>query len=52
MSQKGSITTADYLPYSDYQKLVQSLINEKNIGGPAIAYCPSVPVCVSLMYAS
>lgn len=29
MSQKGSITTADYLPYSDYQKLVQSLINEK-----------------------
>lgn len=29
MSQKGSITTADYLPYSDYQKLVQTLINEK-----------------------
>lgn len=29
MSQKGSITTADYLPYSDYQKLVQALINEK-----------------------
>lgn len=29
MSKKGSITTADYLPYSDYQKLVQTLINEK-----------------------
>ena len=29
MSLKGSITTADYLPYADYQKLVQTLINEK-----------------------
>ena len=29
MSKKGSITTADYLPYADYQKLVQSLIDEK-----------------------
>lgn len=29
MSRKGSITTADYLPFKDYQKLVQSLINEK-----------------------
>jgi integrase len=29
MSQKGSITTADYLPYEDYQKLVQALIDEK-----------------------
>ena len=29
MSKKGSITTSDYLPYKDYQKLVQSLINEK-----------------------
>lgn len=29
MSQKGSVTTADYLPYADYQKLVQTLINEK-----------------------
>lgn len=28
MSKKGSITTADYLPFSDYQKLVQTLINE------------------------
>lgn len=28
MSLKGSITTADYLPFSDYQKLVQSLIDE------------------------
>lgn len=29
MSMKGSITTADYLPYEDYQRLVQSLIDEK-----------------------
>lgn len=29
MSVKGSITTADYLPYEDYQRLVQSLIDEK-----------------------
>lgn len=29
MSMKGSVTTADYLPYADYQKLVQTLINEK-----------------------
>lgn len=29
MSLKGSITTADYLPYEDYQKLVQALIDEK-----------------------
>lgn len=29
MSKKGSITTADYLPYKDYQKLVQALIDEK-----------------------
>lgn len=29
MSVKGSITTSDYLPYKDYQRLVQSLINEK-----------------------
>lgn len=29
MSVKGSVTTADYLPYSDYQKLVQALISEK-----------------------
>lgn len=29
MSVKGSVTTADYLPYSDYQKLVKSLISEK-----------------------
>ncbi|TGY79033.1 tyrosine-type recombinase/integrase [Lepagella muris] len=29
MSKKGSVTTADYLPYADYQKLVQTLIDEK-----------------------
>lgn len=29
MSVKGSITTADYLPYEDYQRLVQTLINEE-----------------------
>lgn len=29
MGVKGSVTTADYLPYADYQKLVQSLIDEK-----------------------
>lgn len=29
MSLKGSITTADYLPFSDYQRLVQTLINER-----------------------
>lgn len=30
MSTKGSITTADYLPHADYQRLVQSLIDEKD----------------------
>lgn len=29
MGVKGSVTTADYLPYPDYQKLVQALIDEK-----------------------
>lgn len=29
MSLPGSITTADYLPYADYKRLVQTLINEK-----------------------
>ena len=29
MSVKGSVTTSDYLPYEDYQRLVQSLIDEK-----------------------
>lgn len=29
MSVKGSITTSDYLPFSDYKKLVQSLIDEE-----------------------
>lgn len=29
MSVKGSNTTSDFLPYKDYQRLVQSLINEK-----------------------
>lgn len=29
MSKKGSITTADYLPYEDYKRLVQTLIDEK-----------------------
>lgn len=28
MSLKGSITRADYLPFEDYQRLVQSLIDE------------------------
>lgn len=29
MSKKGSVTTSDCLHYEDYQRLVQSLINEK-----------------------
>jgi len=29
MSLRGSITTSDYLPFDDYQKLVQNLIDEK-----------------------
>ena len=29
MSLKGSVTTADYLPYEDYKRLVQTLINEQ-----------------------
>ena len=29
MSKKGSITTSDYLPYSEYKRLVESLANEK-----------------------
>lgn len=29
MSKKGSVTTADYLPYKDYQRLVQTLIDEE-----------------------
>lgn len=29
MSVKGSITTSDYLPFSDYKKLVQLLIDEE-----------------------
>lgn len=29
MSAKGSITTADYLPYKDYKRLLQSLEEEK-----------------------
>lgn len=37
MSKKGSVTTADYLPYEDYQKLVQSLIDEKKYWWAA--YC-------------
>lgn len=37
MSKKGSVTTADYLPYADYQKLVQSLIDEKKYWWAA--YC-------------
>lgn len=50
MSKKGSVTTADYLPYADYQKLVQTLIDERNIGGPVIASCLFVPGCAFLMY--
>ena len=29
MSKKGSITTADYLPYSEYKRLVETLSHEK-----------------------
>lgn len=29
MSIKGSVTTADYLPYEDYKRLVQCLIDDK-----------------------
>ena len=37
MSKKGSITTADYLPYEDYRRLVQSLIDENEYWWAA--YC-------------
>ena len=47
MSIKGSITTADYLPYKDYQKLVQSLINEKKYWWAS--YC-ILSFCTGLRY--
>lgn len=47
MSVKGSITTADYLPYKDYQKLVQALINEKKYWWAC--YC-ILSFCTGLRY--
>lgn len=47
MSMKGSVTTADYLPYSDYQKLVQSLIDEKKYWWAC--YC-ILSFCTGLRY--
>lgn len=47
MSIKGSVTTADYLPYPDYQKLVQSLIDEKKYWWAS--YC-ILSFCTGLRY--
>lgn len=47
MSMKGSITTADYLPYKDYQKLVQALIDEKKYWWAC--YC-ILSFCTGLRY--
>jgi len=47
MSKKGSITTADYLPFKDYQKLVQSLIDEKKYWWAC--YC-ILSFCTGLRY--
>lgn len=47
MSKKGSITTADYLPYTDYQKLVQALIDEKKYWWAC--YC-ILSFCTGLRY--
>lgn len=37
MSIKGSVTTADYLPYPDYQRLVKTLMDEKQYWW--VCYC-------------
>ena len=47
MSLKGSITTADYLPFSDYQKLVQILIDEEKYWWAC--YC-ILSFCTGLRY--
>lgn len=47
MSVKGSITTSDYLPYKDYQKLVQCLIDEKKYWWAC--YC-ILSFCTGLRY--
>lgn len=47
MSLKGSVTTADYLPYDDYQKLVQTLIEEKKYWWAC--YC-ILSFCTGLRY--
>lgn len=47
MSKKGSVTTADYLPYKDYQKLVQALIDEKKYWWAC--YC-ILSFCTGLRY--
>ena len=47
MSIKGSVTTADYLPYDDYQRLVQTLINEKQYWWAC--YCV-LSFCTGLRY--
>lgn len=44
---KGSVTTADYLPYKDYQKLVQALIDEKKYWWAC--YC-ILSFCTGLRY--
>lgn len=47
MSLKGSVTTADYLPYEDYQRLVQTLITEKKYWWAC--YC-ILSFCTGLRY--
>ena len=47
MSVKGSVTTADYLPYEDYQRLVQTLIDEKKYWWAC--YC-ILSFCTGLRY--
>lgn len=47
MSVKGSVTTADYLPYDDYQRLVQTLITEKKYWWAS--YCV-LSFCTGLRY--
>ena len=47
MSLKGSITTSDYLPFSDYKKLVQTFIDEEKYWWAC--YC-ILSFCTGLRY--
>lgn len=47
MSAPGSFTTSDYLPYEDYKRLVQTLINEKKYWWAC--YCV-LSFCTGLRY--